>query len=226
MSLKSRLIVQSAASLGVAGSVLFLPAGTLKFWEAWVCLAIVFIPTLIFCIYFYKHDPVMVERRFQRGERVKEQKVVMKLAGVICVVAPLVTGLDHRFGWTRELTGAVPLWPRIMAQVMVLGSYLMTFWVTNVNRFASRTIQVEAGQKVISDGPYRFVRHPMYFGGLVFWLFTGLALGSYVALPFFALLIPVMVLRLLNEEKVLKQELPVYEAYCQKTRFRLVPHVW
>ena len=102
----------------------------------------------------------------------------------------------------------------------------MTYWVVKVNRFAARTIQVESAQTVISDGPYRRVRHPMYLGMCVMWLFTPLALGSYVTLPAFALLIPLLILRLLNEEKVLREELAGYTEYCGRTRFRLVPFVW
>lgn len=99
-------------------------------------------------------------------------------------------------------------------------------WVLKVNSFASRTIQVESGQKVISTGAYTLVRHPMYSGSVVILLFTPLALGSYIALPAFAMLVPFYVLRLLNEEKVLRQELPGYSEYCLRTRFRLVPFVW
>ncbi len=226
MSLKSKLIARCAVALGLVAAMLFLPAGTLKFWEGWFFLGIVILPMLIFFLYFFKHDPQLAERRLQTRENVKEQKVIMKLANLILVVAFLIPGLDHRFGWTRELAGTIPLWLGIVAQTLVLGGYLMSLWVVDVNRFASRTIQVEPGQRVISGGPYSLVRHPMYSGGLVMWLSTPVALGSYVALPFFALLIPLYVLRLLNEEKVLKQELPGYEEYCRKTRFRLVPHVW
>jgi protein-S-isoprenylcysteine O-methyltransferase Ste14 len=226
MSLKSRLIAQCAGGFGVAVAMLFLPAGTLKFWEAWVFLGSTFLPMFIFSVYYFKHDPELVERRLRRREKVKEQKVVMKLVYVIFVVALLIPGLDHRFGWTRELVGTVPLWLRIVAQALVLGGYLMSLLVVAVNRFASRTIQVVAGQKVISGGPYALIRHPMYAGILVMWLSASMALGSYVALPFFALLVPLIVFRLLNEEKVLKQELSGYKEYCQKTRFRLVPYVW
>jgi protein-S-isoprenylcysteine O-methyltransferase Ste14 len=226
MSLKTRVIVQCAGAFGVAAALLFLPAGTLNFWEAWVFLGMVFLPMFIFCAYFYEHDPVMVERRLQRRENVKEQKLIMKMTNLTFVAAFLIPGLDHRFGWTRNVAGVIPLWLRIVAQALVLAGYLFTFWVIDVNRFASRTIRVEPGQKVISAGPYRWVRHPMYFGALVMWLAVAPALGSYVALPFFALLVPVIVYRLLNEEKLLRQELPGYDAYCRKTRFRLVPYVW
>jgi protein-S-isoprenylcysteine O-methyltransferase Ste14 len=109
---------------------------------------------------------------------------------------------------------------------MVLGGYLITIWVMDANRYASSIIVVEAEQQVISTGPYKWVRHPMYFGGLIMMLFTPTALGSYVALPFFALVIPVLVMRLTNEEKVLRLELPGYTEYCQGTRFRLLPFIW
>jgi protein-S-isoprenylcysteine O-methyltransferase Ste14 len=226
MSLKSRLIVRCAGALVVAAAILFVPAGTLRFWEAWVFLGSIFVPMVVFSVHYYKHDPQLVERRLQSKEKVKEQKVIMKVANLVFVVAILIPGLDHRFGWTRELAGGVPLLVRIAAQALVLASYLMAMWVIDVNRFASRTIQVEAGQKVVSGGPYGMVRHPMYFGVLVMWLSVSPALGSYVALPFFALLIPVIVARLMNEEKVLRLELPGYVEYCQKTRFRLVPYIW
>lgn len=215
-----------AAIFVVYATLLFLPAGTLKFWEAWVLVAIMFIPAIVFSAYYLKHDPQLVERRLQFKEKVKEQRVVMKVAVVVFVAAFLIPGLDHRIGWTRELAGDVATWLKMAAQALVLGGYLLCHWVVGVNRFASRTIQVEAGQKVITGGPYALVRHPMYFGMLGMWLCVPVALGSYVALPVFALLVPVIVLRLLNEEKVLRQELPGYEAYCEKTRFRLVPYVW
>ena len=144
--------------------------------------------------------------------------------GVIYVtwlLAFLLPGFDHRYGWSH-----LPLWPTVLSQLLVLTGYLMTFWVVKRNRFAARTIQVERGQEVISNGPYRVVRHPMYLGMCIMWLFTPLALGSYFALPAFALLIPLIVLRLLNEERVLRQELAGYTEYCSQTRFRLLPFVW
>jgi protein-S-isoprenylcysteine O-methyltransferase Ste14 len=226
MTLKSKLVAHCTGALALTAAMLFLPAGTLNYWEAWVFLGIVFIPMTVFSAYFHKHDPALVERRLQRKEKVKEQKVVMKLANLIFITALLIPGLDHRFGWTEKLVGGVPRWLRITALALVLGGYLFSFWVISVNRFASRTIQVELEQRVISDGPYSLVRHPMYFGALLMWLSVPVALGSYVACPFFALLVPVIVARLLNEEKVLRLELPGYETYCQKTRFHLVPYLW
>lgn len=138
----------------------------------------------------------------------------------------MLPGLDYRFGWSRTSLGPVPLWLMLLSQVLVLGCFLLVFWVMRVNSFASRTIQVEAGQKVISTGPYGFIRHPMYSALVGIYLATPLALGSCIALPAFALLIPVIVFRLLNEERILRQELSGYPEYCLRTRFRLVPFIW
>ena len=226
MSLKSRIILQCVAAFVVAFGLLFLPAWTLDFWEAWVYLGIVFIPMAVFSVYYYKHDPVLVERRMQFREKVKEQKWIMRAGTLISLIGLVIPSLDHRFGWTRQLFGAVPLRVNIVAQVLALTGYLVTMWVIHVNRFAARTIRVEKGQQVISTGPYRVVRHPLYAGGVVMWLASAPALGSYVALPFFALLIPIFVARLLSEEKVLRQELPGYAEYCEGTRYRLVPYIW
>jgi protein-S-isoprenylcysteine O-methyltransferase Ste14 len=221
MSLKSRLALRLPIGIVIIGALLFIPAGSFRFWQGWVYILIVYVPGVLALAYFCKHDPELIERRMQFKERVREQKFIMALVYIIWLIAFVLPGLDHRFGWSRQ-----PLGITIFSQALVLGGFATTFWVMKVNRFAARTIQVEPGQEVISSGPYRIVRHPMYLGGSVMFLFTPLALGSYFALPAFALLIPVIVLRLLNEEKVLRQELPGYPEYCLHTRFRLVPLLW
>lgn len=226
MTLKSRLIVQGVLTFAGSAALLLVPAGTWHFWQAWVYLAIVFVPMILFSVYYYKHDPALLQRRTKTKEQVKEQRWIMRAAMAIWVLGTMLPGLDHRFDWTRRLTGGVPLWVEILALLMVLTGYFGTMWVTDVNRFAARTIQVEEGQQVISGGPYGVVRHPMYVFGLLMWMATAPALGSYVTWPFFALLIPTIVARLLNEEKVLLRDLPGYGEYCQRTRYHLVPYLW
>jgi len=221
MSLKSRLVLRFLLALVVLGAMLFIPAGSFRFWEGWAYLAIWYIPGLLAFPYFYKHDPELVERRLRRKETVREQKLIMKFVYFTYVLAFILPGLDHRSGWSHS-----SLWVTLLAQVVVCAGYLMTLWVLKTNRFAASTIQVESGQTVISDGPYRIVRHPMYFGMSLMFLFTPLALGSYITAPAFFLLIPLIVLRLLNEEKVLRQQLPGYAEYCLRTPFRLVPGLW
>jgi len=209
MTLKSRLALRFLLALGVLGALLFIPAGSLRFWQGWVYILTTFVPGVLAFAYFYKHDPQLIERRMQFKEKVSEQKRIMTFVYIAWLVAFVLPGLDHRFGWSHQ-----PLGSTILSQAVVLGGFVITLWVTKVNRFAARTIQVEPGQEVISSGPYRIVRHPMYLGASVMLLFTPLALGSYFALPAFVLLIPLIVLRLLNEERVLRQELPGYSEYC------------
>ena len=120
----------------------------------------------------------------------------------------------------------MPLWLTLLAQVLILAGLLFVFWVLKVNSFASRTIKVEVGQSVISSGPYRMVRHHMYSGSVMMWVFLPLALGSYFAWPAFVILSFFYVFRPLNEERVLLKELPGYSEYCVRTRYRLVPFLW
>jgi protein-S-isoprenylcysteine O-methyltransferase Ste14 len=196
------------------------------YWQAWVYLGIIVIPMILFSAYYYKHDPALVERRMRTRETEPRQKAVMRAASVVTLVALMVPGLDRRYGWSTALLGAVPTWLIAISLALTLASYLATMWVMDVNRFAGRTIQVEAEQRVVSSGPYGIVRHPMYAASLFMMLFTPLALGSYVAVPFCALYIPILIARLLNEEQVLGRGLPGYAEYCQSTRYRLLPGIW
>ncbi len=226
MSLKTRVIVQCVLTAVVVGAMLFLPAGTWKFWQGWIFLGLLMIPMLGASIHFVERDPQLVERRLQSKEKIGEQKLIMKFAKLIFFAAFLIPGFDFRFGWSRRTFGAVPVWLMIFSGTLALAGYLMTYWVMSANSYASRIIQVEKEQRVVSIGPYRIVRHPMYLGGIISILFTPLALGSYWAVPAFALVVPVIVLRILNEEKILRQDLAGYSEYCENTRSRLIPLVW
>src|SRR6266403_1332560 len=220
-SLAARLILRTLISVIIVAVFLFLPAGSLRYWQGWAFMALWFLPMLIASPYFLMHDPQLVERRLQTKEKSSEQKTIIRLAQPIVFANLLVPGLDYRFGWSR-----VPLWLTILSEALVLAGYLITFWVMKENSFASRTVQVMEGQRVISTGPYRVVRHPMYFGAVLMLLFTPLALGSSWALPGFLLVGVLIVLRLLHEESVLSRELPGYSEYCERTRYRLIPLFW
>jgi len=226
MSLKSRVVLRLPLGLIFFGALLFIPAGSLRFWQGWAWLAALFIPVSFFFVYLYQHDRPLLERRMNMKEKVVEQKIFQIAASLIFFPSFLLAGFDHRFGWSRSYLGQVPLWLTALSLALIVGSFFLIFWVMKVNSYASRTIQVETGQTVISTGPYHFVRHPMYSALGIFYIFTPLALGSFVVLPAFALLLPVFIYRLLNEERILRQELPGYPEYCLRTRFRLVPFVW
>jgi len=220
-NLLPRLLPRFALGVLVSAAFLFVPAGSLHYWQACVYLGMFVLVSLSAFIYLYKHDPRLVELRLQTKEKVPEQKLIMKLGKVVFLFVSIVPGLDHRFGWSR-----VPVWLSVLSLVFVLAGYLLALWVMKVNRFASRIIEVLPDHHVISTGPYRFVRHPMYLGSIVLFLFSPLALGSYWALPAFALTIPVYIFRLLNEEEFLRKDLPGYSEYCRKTRYHLIPFVW
>jgi protein-S-isoprenylcysteine O-methyltransferase Ste14 len=220
-SLTTRVILRSLIAVIFVALILFIPAGSARYWHGWVFMAILFLPMPITSVYFMKRDPQLVERRLRTKEKISEQKNIVRWAQLVFFASLLIPGLDYRFGWSR-----VPLSLTVLSQLFVFVGYLITLWVMKENSFASRTVQVEEGQKVISTGPYRLVRHPMYFGAVLMLLFTPLALGSWWALPGFLLVIPLIVLRLLNEEKMLCRDLPGYSDYCLRTRSRLLPLLW
>lgn len=142
MGLGWELSLRFLSALVVFGVLLFAPAGSLKYWQGWAYLAVWFIPALLAFTYFYRRDPARVERRLKRKESVREQKLIMKFVYVIYVIAFLLPGFDHRFGWSH-----LPLWLTILSQLAVLGGSTLTFWIMKANPFASRAVQVEPGQK-------------------------------------------------------------------------------
>ena len=220
-SLVTRLILRTVFAVIFVAAFLFIPAGSLRYWQGWVFMALLFLPMPFTSVYFLKSDPQLVERRLRTEEKITAQRIILRCAHWATFASLLIPGLDYRFGWSR-----VPLWLTILSQVLVFVGYLITLWVMKENSFASRTVQVEEGQRVISTGPYRLVRYPMYFGALLMLLFTPLALGSWWALLGFLLVIPFIVLRLLHEEKMLLRDLPGYSDYCLRTRSRLIPLLW
>jgi len=209
------------AGIAVIGAMLFLPAGTLDYWQAWLYMAVIFAPIACVMVYFLATAPSFLEKRFQMKENERAQKLVQKASALIFFIGFLLPGLDKRFGWSN-----VPPEVSIAADIVVMLGYGVVFWVFHENSFAGRTIRVEKGQKVISSGPYSVVRHPMYLGMLALTLATPVALGSYWAFSPFLLMVPLLVMRIKNEEEVLARELEGYTEYCKKVKHRLVPMVW
>jgi protein-S-isoprenylcysteine O-methyltransferase Ste14 len=219
--LKKQVILRFIMAPIILGLMLFLPAGSLDYWQAWLYCGVLFIPVFFVVFYFFKYDPELLERRMRMREKEEKQKTIQIFGIIIFFIGFLIPGLDYRYHWSN-----VPVYLVIVANGMVLSGYIFVFLVFRENSYASRIIEVEKGQQVITTGPYAIVRHPMYLGVLVMYLFTPLALGSYWAIIFFLPLIPLLVSRLLNEEEKLLRELPGYKEYCQKTKYHLIPFIY
>jgi protein-S-isoprenylcysteine O-methyltransferase Ste14 len=205
----------------VLPALLVLSAGTFKYWEAWTYLAIVLIPMLLTAGFLLARDPELLERRMRTGEKDPAQIRIVALAGVCFLAMLLIPGFDHRFGWST-----VPLAIVVAADLIVVLAYALFIRVLRENRSVSRIIEVEAGQRVVSTGPYAVVRHPMYAAVTMIALTTPVALGSWWALIPAGCLIAVMTARIRNEERVLVDELGGYREYMRMTVYRLIPGVW
>jgi protein-S-isoprenylcysteine O-methyltransferase Ste14 len=208
----------------IMAGLLFIPAGTLDYWQAWVFIAAYFLSTLVVTLYLAKWNPKLLARRMRGGptaEKEPAQKIIMFLASVAFIVLITLPGFDRRFGWS-DMPPAVTLAGDLL---MMLG-WLVIFFVFRENTFASSTVELAPEQKVISTGPYALVRHPMYAAGLVIILGTPLALGSWWDLLVILAVIPVLIWRLVEEEKFLARSLPGYGDYQRKLPYRLVPGVW
>lgn len=203
------------------GLVFFLSAGAINYYEAWAYLFTISMPMLIFGIIMFRQNPKFLERRMKTEERRKEQKLIQKVAVLPFLLVYLLPGLDKRFGWS-----ALPFSTALLGLAMVLLGYLMILYVFMTNSYASRVVEVEKEQKVITTGPYAFVRHPMYVGVIFFYGVTPIALGSYWAMIPSLLIIPILVLRIMDEEKELLENLEGYREYTLKVKYRLIPHVW
>jgi protein-S-isoprenylcysteine O-methyltransferase Ste14 len=160
MNLGTRVILQPLMVMALLAGLLFLTAGSLQFWQAWVFLTLVSSAALLLTVYFLRRDPRLLERRMQRKEKTNEQRLFKIMWIPLWMGSLALPGLDHRFGWSQDLLGAVPPWLTLLSDVLVLSGYLLVFVVMKFNTFAASTIQVEAGQTVITTGPYRFVAIP------------------------------------------------------------------
>jgi len=203
----------------ILGGILFVPAGSFQFWQAWIYWSGFSALTLFITFYFLKKSPQLLSRRMQY----KEKKTTKKPPGILnlCFLCYIIPGLDFRFHWST-----VPISVIIVASAIVFLGYIFIILVFNENSYASTVIQVEREQQVITTGPYSIIRHPMYLGLILIILFTPMALGSYWAILPALLCIPMNVFRIIGEEEVLLRDLPGYKKYCLKTRYRLLPFIW
>lgn len=221
MKLFISALTKFLAGIVLVGAFLFLPAWTLNYPHAYLFLTILFVPMLAVGIILYIQNPDLLKKRLDGKEKQATQKGVVSLSALMFPLGFVISALDFRFGWS-----AVSPWVVIGASVLFLFGYLMYAEVMRENVYLSRTVEVQQGQKVISSGLYGVVRHPMYLATLLMFLPIPLILGSLWGLIPFAAYPVIIVVRILNEEKVLSGELEGYIEYKAKVKYRLIPFVW
>ena len=222
--LNTRAIGWLLVLLVVMGAVLFVSAWTFNYWQAWVFLSVFGLSSLAVTVYLMKNDPRLLERRMHGGptaEKELSQKIIMSAASIGFAAILIVPALDHRWHWS-----AVPPYAVIAGNILIVLGWTIILFVFRENTFTSATIEVVADQRVVSTGPYAVVRHPMYSGSLLYFLGIPIALGSWWGLLVGILMMPVFVLRLFDEEKLLARNLPGYSEYMDRVKYRLVPFVW
>ena len=205
----------------LVGLLLFLPAGTFAYWQAWLFIGILFVPMFIAGIVLIVRQPELLRKRLDAKEQQQEQKWVVALSGLMFIAVFVVAGLSRRFGWYM-----LPDWAVFVATVVLLAAYALYAEVMRENVWLSRTIEVQHNQQVVSTGLYGIVRHPMYAATLLLFLSMPLVLGSPWSFAIMLLYIPIIALRIRNEEQVLERELKGYTEYKQRVKYKLIPFIW
>src|SRR5215471_3506743 len=208
----------------IMGMLLFLPAWTLDFWQAWAFITVFFVCSLVITAYLAINDPKLLERRMKVGpaaEQEKTQKVIMTLAMFSFAAAIAVPAIDHRFGWSDVPTAIV-----IFDNFIIAAAYVLFYLVFRENTYGASTIQIAEGQTVISTGPYAIIRHPMYSGALLLMLGIPLALGSWWGLLMLVPAVAGILWRLVDEERFLAKNLAGYADYTNEVQYRLIPFIW
>ena len=205
----------------VMGILLFLPAGSFRYWQGWLLMGILFVPMFAAGFVMMGKNPELLRKRLNAKEKEAEQRTVVKLSGLLFLIAFVVAGLNWRFGWW-----ILPNWAVWAAAGLFLGAYLLYAEVLRENTYLSRTIEVQENQKVIDTGLYGIVRHPMYMATTILFLAMPLVLASPISFIVMSGYIPVIAKRIKNEEKVLEEGLDGYAEYKEKVKYRILPLVW
>ena len=214
-------LAKGVGGLAVIALLLFLPAGSWGYWQAWLFIGLLFVPMTCVAIWLLVREPELLAKRLSSKEQEKAQRQVVALSALMFIAGFLLAGFDQRYGWSE-----MPAWVVAIAAVVMLCGYGLYAEVMRENAFLSRTVEVQDNQKVISTGLYGIVRHPMYAATLVLYLAMPIVLGSWVALiPFLAYPF-IIARRIRNEEQVLEEGLAGYREYEQQVRYRLIPFIW
>lgn len=221
----NRVVWATASGTAVFLAIIFLPAGTVDYWQGWAFAGTLLVSSLLVTVYMALNDRELLEARLRMGpaaEKISAQKFITAVGFVVFITGLVIMVLDHRFGWSPR----VPAILSIFGDALAVVGILVYFRVVRENRYAASTIEVVEGQTVISTGPYAIVRHPMYVGAILVFLGTPLALGSWWGLIFTPLFIGWFAWRLLDEERFLRANLRGYDEYMRAVRYRLAPYVW
>ena len=221
MKLALNALIKFLSGLIILGLLLFLPAGSLRFLNAWLFLALLFVPMLFLGLWLLLKAPALLEKRLESRESEAAQKRVVAVSALAFILSFVLAGLDFRFGWSN-----LPGWVNVLGALLFLSAYALYAEVLRENTWLSRTIEVQEGQTVVSTGLYGIVRHPMYAATLLLFLSMPLVLGSVPAFIVFLCYPFIIAKRLLNEEQVLARELNGYADYMQRVRYRLIPFIW
>lgn len=214
-------IIKFLAGVVMVGALIFLPAWSFAYVEGWIFMGILFIPMFVAGIVMMFKSPDLLKSRLSAKETEKEQKLVIGLSLLMFIGAFVVAGLNFRFKWLE-----MPFWSVILAACIFIAAYIFYAEVLRENAYLSRTIEVQEGQKVVDTGLYGVVRHPMYMVTLVLFLSMPFVLGSLFSFFIMLVYIPIIVVRIINEEKFLEKELKGYTEYKKKVKYRLIPFIW
>lgn len=214
-------LAKFAAGFVIVGLLLFLPAGSIAWWQGWLFMAILFIPMLIAGLVMMVKAPELLRKRLEADEGESEQKTVLTLSAIMFVAAFVVAGLGYRFGWP-----AFPSWVSWAGAAVFLASYALYAEVMRENAYLSRTVEIQDGQRVVDAGLYGVVRHPMYSATLLLFLSMPIVLGSPFSFIIMLVYLPIIAKRIRNEEDVLADGLEGYSEYMKRVKWRLIPRIW
>ena len=221
MKLFRQALIKFAAGLLLVGVLLFIPAGSLKYWQAWLLICILFVPMFIAGLIMMQKSPELLRKRLNAREEEGEQKEVVLFSGLMFLAAFVLAGFNWRFGWIP-----LPKAVSYIAAVVFLLAYALYAHVLRENEYLSRTIEVQENQRVIDTGLYGIVRHPMYMSTVFLFLSMPLVLGSLISFVIMLAYIPIIAKRIRNEEKVLEEGLKGYREYKNKVRYKVIPFIW
>ena len=214
-------IIKFLLGVILVGVLIFLPAGTLGFFNGWLLMAVLFVPMFCAGLVMMVKNPALLQKRLDAKEKQKEQNLVIKLSGLMFFFGFIIAGVGVRFGWY-----ILPRWAAVAASLAFLSAYVLYAEVLRENTYLSRTIEVEKGQKVIDTGLYGVVRHPMYSATVLLFLSMPLVLGSVYSFLIFLFYPLIIAKRIKHEEEFLEKELEGYKEYKKKVKYRLIPFIW